>query len=210
MNSNCAVSCGTCATLNPCFADPEPCQNGGTCTKDESDAQGYTCACPSGFLGHDCDVVNDPCDPNPCQNAGTCDDGVCDCTGTSFTGATCAETVCVDKYDSCNAWANEWSPSECETNPGYMNSNCAVSCGTCATLNPCFADPEPCQNGGTCTKDESDAQGYTCACPSGFLGHDCDVVNDPCDPNPCQNAGTCDDGVCDCTGTSFTGATCAG
>ncbi|XP_070212099.1 uncharacterized protein [Littorina saxatilis] len=190
----------------PCEASP--CQNGATCNEA---AETYNCDCVYGFVGTNCENA-DPCVPDPCKNGGTCTDNAqgtftCSCAS-GFAGDTCQETVCVDKNGYCNVWAN-WSPSECETNSGYMNSNCAVSCGTCATLNPCWGDPQPCQNGGTCTKDGSDAQGYTCACPSGFLGHDCDVVNDPCDPNPCQNAGTCDAGVCDCTGTGFTGATCA-
>ena len=38
---------------------------------------------------------------------------------------------CVDKNTMCNYWA-KLTPSECSVNPGYMNANCAKSCGTCA------------------------------------------------------------------------------
>ena len=36
--------------------------------------------------------------------------------------------TCVDKHDSCAGWAQQ---GECEDNPGFMNRECARSCGSC-------------------------------------------------------------------------------
>ena len=38
-------------------------------------------------------------------------------------------SACVDEDDLCDFWASE---GECDANPGYMHSNCPVSCGTCS------------------------------------------------------------------------------
>lgn len=66
-----------------------PCQNGGSCLQDVT---GYSCSCPPGFEGANCELNPDDCDPNPCQNGGTCIDGVasytCDCAA-GFGGTRC-------------------------------------------------------------------------------------------------------------------------
>ena len=63
----------------PC--QPNPCQNGGTCTP-----QGNTffCQCPSTYAGRCCEIrittttPYDPCRQSPCQNGGTCiPTGIC-------------------------------------------------------------------------------------------------------------------------------------
>ena len=42
-----------------CFSVPcdlnNRCQNGADCTNNIFDAFGYTCSCPAGYTGHDCD-----------------------------------------------------------------------------------------------------------------------------------------------------------
>lgn len=40
------------AVVNAC--DSSPCQNGGTCSVDDDDADGYSCACESEFTGDRC------------------------------------------------------------------------------------------------------------------------------------------------------------
>jgi len=78
-------------TIEPEFddCDPNPCQNGGSCT-DIGD--GFSCQCVDGFEGLDCSTNSDDCNPNLCQNGGVCVDGDGDFTCT-----------CVDGYtgDSC-------------------------------------------------------------------------------------------------------------
>lgn len=37
---------------------------------------------------------------------------------------------CIDKHELCSEWIS-WDSNECESNPGYMLSNCKKSCGYC-------------------------------------------------------------------------------
>ncbi|WP_437911652.1 DNRLRE domain-containing protein [Sorangium sp. So ce302] len=85
----------------------------------------------------------------------------------------------------------------CSTNSDCVTGNCA---GGVCNANPCTA--APCQNGGTCA---SSGSSYTCACPSGYTGTNCQippadlcsgVVCAPSDA--CHDAGTCNPmtGVC--------------
>ena len=59
--------------INEC--DPDPCQNGATCTETSDGtipAVGvYHCECVAGFEGYACHIEI-PCDTNPCQNGATC------------------------------------------------------------------------------------------------------------------------------------------
>ena len=84
----------------PCDLNPGQCRNGATCTNDNQD--GYTCSCPNGYTGENCEISKDklfiylfiyskilkaklmitlhiialPCqlDSSQCQNGGTCKD----------------------------------------------------------------------------------------------------------------------------------------
>ena len=101
--------------IDPCF--PNPCKNGGECSKDGKG--GYRCNCTTtGFNGPSCNIGNlkkinfhrnyfifvlgyyisiyiaDPCASKPCKNGGICSkDGKggysCDCTSTGFNGPAC-------------------------------------------------------------------------------------------------------------------------
>ncbi|XP_017262761.1 neurocan core protein [Kryptolebias marmoratus] len=72
---------------NPC--QTSPCLHGGSCLQE---GDGYSCYCPQGFSGENCEIDIDDCQSNPCQNGGTCIDEinsfVCLCLP-SYGGATC-------------------------------------------------------------------------------------------------------------------------
>ena len=70
----------------------------------------------------------------------------------------------------------------CECVPGYTDPNCTTNINEC--------DPDPCENGGTCT-DLVNA--YSCECVSGYTETNCTTNINECDPDPCENGGTCTD-----------------
>ena len=67
--------------------------------------------------------------------------------------------------------------------PGLMVTLC-----TLLDLLPCERQT-PCQNGGTCRNDGRG--GYTCSCPPGWQGTNCQERMYHCLSNPCRNQGTC-------------------
>lgn len=72
----------------------------------------YSCTCPMGYTGRDCEVNINDCSPLPCNNGGTCIDKVndfdCQCVA-GFDGKTCNNNI-----DDCN-------PNPCH-NSGKQNS----------------------------------------------------------------------------------------
>lgn len=74
-------------------------------------------------------------------------------------------------------------PGECICNdPSYSGSLCQIDNDVCGHV-------APCQNGATCTNMGPDA--YSCTCPPGYTGTNCDINIDECGSTPCQNGGTC-------------------
>ncbi|KAM4574865.1 neurocan core protein isoform 2-T2 [Fundulus diaphanus] len=76
---------------NPC--QTSPCLHGGSCLQE---GDGYSCYCPQGYSGENCEIDIDDCQSNPCQNGGTCIDEinsfVCLCLP-SYGGATCEKDI---------------------------------------------------------------------------------------------------------------------
>lgn len=170
-----------------------PCENGATCTNTET---GYSCECPPGFTGANCELEIDSCAAEPCVN-GFCTDEVdgyaCACAA-GFTGDNCeveidecAAAPCVNGGICVDALAGY----ECHCLVGYTGPRCETVIDNCAS--------QPCVNGGACTNEVAD---YTCSCPPGYDGRNCEFDVDDCAGSPCLNGGTCIDGansfICAC------------
>ncbi|KAK6181383.1 hypothetical protein SNE40_009243 [Patella caerulea] len=189
--------------LNYC-THHKPCKNGGTCTNTGEGS--YTCTCPPGFSGTNCEIEYDDCEKQPCLNGGSCKDigngfrCMCD---KGFYGRSCEH-----KADSCNKapCQNQGTCVEgegsytCICDAGYSGQNCEMEINEC--------DEKPCLNGGRCIDQRN---GFRCLCTTGFEGPTCSENINDCVHNPCQNGGTCVDKVndyqCRCR-PGFVGSLC--
>ncbi|KAG0425542.1 hypothetical protein HPB47_027314 [Ixodes persulcatus] len=185
--------------LNFC-TNHRPCQHGGTCTNTGQGS--YTCACPPGFAGKDCEVAQDPCRASPCRNGGVCENGDgsyrCRCPP-GLTGRHCetAESACAAGPCEAGGTCLEDPRSaldgvapgfRCLCTDAFTGDRCQIQ------REPC--EPSPCANGGTCTPLPDDSrEGFRCTCQAGFAGPRCEVDVDDCASRPCANGGTCVDGA---------------
>ena len=82
-------------------------------------------------------VAPNGCDPDydeegmVCANDDMPDEAYCSYDVGDYACARCAP--CADANSNCGDWA---SYGECQNNPGYMLSNCMLSCGVCAPTEP--------------------------------------------------------------------------
>ncbi|XP_035679857.1 fibropellin-3-like [Branchiostoma floridae] len=87
--------------LDVCYSSP--CTNGGTCMSDLT-TYTYTCSCPPGWQGTNCEVDVDECVSDPCQNGGVC-----------------SHEVGVDFY-------------QCTCEPGFAGVNCEIDINECENV----------------------------------------------------------------------------
>ncbi|XP_055007722.1 neurocan core protein-like [Boleophthalmus pectinirostris] len=77
--------------VEPCMTNP--CLHGGKCLPQGT---GYSCYCPQGFTGENCEIDVDDCQSEPCENGGTCVDKIdsflCLCLP-SYGGDTCEKDI---------------------------------------------------------------------------------------------------------------------
>jgi hypothetical protein len=176
--------------INEC--DPDPCQNGASCIDGIND---FTCNCSdTGYDGKICNHDIHECSPNPCQNGGGCTESnfanvnigeyVCECP-TGYSGINCEVNTneCQNHNDCINGWCGVFQNRyQCICFAGFEKSSVAE----CININEC--DPDPCQNGASCTDGIGE---YTCECTTGYTGTNCQEEINECDADPCQNGATC-------------------
>uniref|UniRef100_A0A670HZ27 EGF-like domain-containing protein n=1 Tax=Podarcis muralis TaxID=64176 RepID=A0A670HZ27_PODMU len=192
-SSSCLVRClagyvgETCQFVDPCT--PGRCQNRGTCSLTAllpPNAPAYTCLCPPGFTGEECQgVVGDPCFPSPCQHGGRATGS----PGKSIDASACQGKNC-QLMDFCpaNPCANggtcviTYPVIVCQCRPGFEGHTCQHD------VNECFGDPHPCLNGGSCINNIGS---FRCVCPPSSTGPLCQYRLGPCSPEICLHGSTC-------------------
>ncbi|GCB81105.1 hypothetical protein scyTo_0022120, partial [Scyliorhinus torazame] len=166
----------------------------------------YTCTCPQGFYGKNCEISAMTCADAPCFNGGSCTEKPyggysCRCP-VGFTGSNCEK-----KIDRCtnNPCANGYCLDIgrsliCRCRTGFAGPRCKVNLDDCAK--------NPCANGGTCIDG---VNSFHCSCTLGYGGKDCRIRMDACHSNPCRNKGICythyTGHVCECP-AGFMGPSC--
>ena len=159
--------------LNYC-TNHKPCKNGATCHNTNPGA--YTCMCPPGFRGTNCEIRNHTCATDPCNNGGTClDTGngrfVCQCpTGFSgsychISGKSCSDRPCLNGGTCVSTGVG----FKCHCRNGFEGETCQTESNEC--------ESSPCLNGGSCVDEES---GFRCVCPVGYSGRRCAENIDNC------------------------------
>ncbi len=160
--------------LGSCFAHCDQlCDDGNPCTIDACDANEH---CLATHPPVSCDDGNactvDTCDPT---------DGCHSTPKTCQDGNLCTVDTCDPLTGSC-----AFPPVACSA-----GQTCNAGNGNCESSDPCT--PNPCQNGGTCfpgARILGPSNPYTCTCPSGWTGTNCDVDINECLLGVCDSGGT--------------------
>ncbi|XP_024128868.1 protein jagged-2 isoform X1 [Oryzias melastigma] len=162
-----------------------PCKNGGTCMNTEPDE--YNCACPDGYSGKNCEIVEHACVSDPCANGGTCHEVPsgfeCHCPP-GWSGPTCAKDTDECVSDPCahgGTCIDMENDFECLCTSSWTGKTCQIDINECAG--------KPCLNAYSC---KNFIGGYHCICFRGWGGQNCDIYLNSCH-GQCQNGGTCMD-----------------
>ena len=83
----------------------------------------------------------------------------------------CPQSSTCAQKDPCGAKGtciSVFGSAECQCDKGYHGYQCVDVCTT-----------QPCKNGGTCTRDGSDARGFSCLCPHNYTGRWVSLLSHP-------------------------------
>ncbi|XP_074475426.1 hyaluronan-binding protein 2-like isoform X1 [Sebastes fasciatus] len=119
------------------------------------------------------------CDPNPCFNGAACQSNsdtefTCTCSE-PYIGKRCQKVrnVCENircGHGTCVLNVKKPPYYECKCRPPYQGTDCK-------TLPTSACEPNPCQNGGSCTKGN---RRLRCLCPDGYTGKFCEIASTDC------------------------------
>lgn len=152
----------------------------------------YTCACPSGFFGVNCETDRDECNSHPCQNGASCIVSLL----THFLAITI-----VIKNVSSFSYRTLWMATHvdvCRATQALTVRQTSMSVLTqlCATQGPamyalsskpttCCYPPPP------LLPSQNEPGSYSCSCDVAYTGDHCEMEVNECDSSPCGNGGTC-------------------
>ena len=177
------------------YCGSNPCKNSGTCEEDHNE---FRCLCLPGYEGETCHNKLDYCASRPCLNLdkGTiCQNFqtsyLCVCDYKLYRGSHCEIDIqddlsnyiqctppCHPNHGKCSKFT-----ATCECDEGYYGKDCSLS----ERMDYCSS--HPCQNEGQCYNNKN-SESYTCMCPFGHKGDNCEIS-----PEPCENFG-CYKGTC--------------
>ncbi|VDN03270.1 unnamed protein product [Thelazia callipaeda] len=193
--------------LNYCSRH-QPCKNNAIC-RNTGHGQ-YTCECPYGFTGTNCEIRLQNCSTQSCMNGAICTyipgyNYTCICPK-GYTGRYCqvvAKTCSDSPCHNGGTCIQNRGLFFCECMPGWNGTNCDIKIRTCDHIH--------CYNDGKCVEGNGTGE-YDCICKLGFTGKHCEKIAKECaQHNPCLNGGRCIDEVknykCQCP-DGFSGTLC--
>ncbi|XP_035666994.1 uncharacterized protein LOC118409788 [Branchiostoma floridae] len=198
---------------NPDHCDPNPCQNGGTCT--EIGVMSYRCECPDGWSGHNCEIH---CPPDYTPYAGSCFKVFWEKKPYDEARQWCADDgglLALPKYRDVDDFlvntmrktnAHYWIGLNDQNTEGVWMWEDGTPHNTTGDYNRWLpGEPNNVNTGDDCAHyhygEAAEWTDLSCSRSESFI---CQLLpaTDPCDPDPCQNGGVCtssgDSYTCEC------------